>query len=273
MTSDTPALAPALARVSLAAHRVRDVLPLATDLAELGMVGITVPLSGGTAMLERSAARSDAVVLVEADEASIATLLHTIQRVRRAAPRAVLLVLSDGIDEERTVAALQAGGDDCLSRSTSARLLAARLAHFARPRAAAEPPRDEVLRFANVTCNVTQRRVTRRDAEVDLSPIEFDLLVALARRRGRLASRRELLAEVWGIVEETDSRCAAQAISTLRRKLADHPMRPTLIKTIHKHGYRLLPPVTSTVGSVTTVSATTSAPPECEVEEGLERAS
>ena len=62
------------------------------DLAELGMVGITVPLSGGTAMLERSAARSDAVVLVEADEASIATLLHTIQRVRRAAPRAVLLV-------------------------------------------------------------------------------------------------------------------------------------------------------------------------------------
>ena len=79
----------------------------------------------------------------------------------------------------------------------------------------------------------------RADADVALTPKEFDLLLALIRRRGAVASRLELLKEVWGHQAEVMTRTVDIHIAELRRKLEHDPSTPRHILTVWKAGYRL----------------------------------
>jgi DNA-binding response OmpR family regulator len=81
--------------------------------------------------------------------------------------------------------------------------------------------------------------VTKAAKPVALSPKEFDLLLALVRRRGAVASRLELLREVWGHRVEVMTRTVDIHIAELRRKLEDDPSQPKHILTVWKAGYRL----------------------------------
>jgi DNA-binding response OmpR family regulator len=81
--------------------------------------------------------------------------------------------------------------------------------------------------------------VTRRGEPVALPPKAFDLLRALVRREGRVASRTELLREVWGYGPLVLSRTVDSHIAELRRKLEDDPADPRHIVTVFKTGYRL----------------------------------
>jgi DNA-binding response OmpR family regulator len=83
--------------------------------------------------------------------------------------------------------------------------------------------------------------VTREGTPVALSPKEFDLLLALVRRRGAVASRVELLREVWGHRVEVMTRTVDIHIAELRRKLEHDPSQPRHILTVWKAGYRLEP--------------------------------
>ena len=81
--------------------------------------------------------------------------------------------------------------------------------------------------------------MTRRGELVALRPKEYDLLAALLRRRGDVATRLELLREVWGYGEDVMSRTVDTHVAELRRKLEDDPANPRYILTVRKTGYRL----------------------------------
>jgi two-component system alkaline phosphatase synthesis response regulator PhoP len=72
-----------------------------------------------------------------------------------------------------------------------------------------------------------------------LRPKEYDLLVALLERRGQVASRSELLEEVWGYSGEVYSRTVDTHVAELRRKLEDNAAEPRHILTVRKTGYRI----------------------------------
>ena len=76
---------------------------------------------------------------------------------------------------------------------------------------------------------------------VALTPMEFDLLIALLRRQGAVASRLELLKEVWGHSSAVLTRTVDTHIGELRRKLEHDPSTPRHILTVRKAGYRLAP--------------------------------
>ena len=86
-----------------------------------------------------------------------------------------------------------------------------------------------------------RRTVTRKGETVALTPKEFDLLVSLIRRRGAVASRSELLREVWGHRAEVATRTVDIHVAELRRKLEDDPAEPRHILTVWKAGYRFEP--------------------------------
>jgi DNA-binding response OmpR family regulator len=80
--------------------------------------------------------------------------------------------------------------------------------------------------------------VTRRGDIISLSPKAFDLLLSLIRRDGRVASRMELLREVWGYGPLVLSRTVDSHVAELRRRLEDDPANPRHIVTVFKIGYR-----------------------------------
>jgi DNA-binding response OmpR family regulator len=98
---------------------------------------------------------------------------------------------------------------------------------------------DAVERFGSIEVHRGARTVARDGRLVALSPLEFDLLVALLRRRGTVASRAELLREVWRGERPPTTRTLDTHILNLRRKLEDEPARPRHILTANKVGYRL----------------------------------
>ena len=93
--------------------------------------------------------------------------------------------------------------------------------------------------FGSVVVDPATHRVTREGRPVGLRPKEYDLLQALLRRNGRVATRAELLREVWGYHESVLSRTLDTHVGELRRKLEDDPSRPRHILTIRKTGYQL----------------------------------
>ncbi len=89
--------------------------------------------------------------------------------------------------------------------------------------------------------DIARREVKRGGRPVPLSPKEFDLLVALLRRRGAVATRIELLREVWQYPASISSRTLDTHIAELRRKLEADAAAPRHILTVRKTGYRLEP--------------------------------
>jgi DNA-binding response OmpR family regulator len=95
--------------------------------------------------------------------------------------------------------------------------------------------------FDEVEIDRASRRVLRCGREVNLAPLEYDLLLALLDRRGAIATRLELLRQVWGHSAIVVSRTVDTHILELRKKLERDPSNPRHILTVRKAGYRLQP--------------------------------
>ncbi len=93
--------------------------------------------------------------------------------------------------------------------------------------------------FGRIVINPASRTVHRDGETVPLTPKAFDLLLALVRRRGAVASRVDLLRELWDYNAEVVTRTVDMHIAELRRKLEDDPAHPAHILTVRKIGYRL----------------------------------
>ncbi|MEO8194760.1 MAG: response regulator transcription factor [Gemmatimonadales bacterium] len=152
-----------------------------------------------------------------------------------------VLILTARGEEADKVFGFRLGADDYVTKPFSLSELLARVQAILR-RAKGADRRDgeaAVEEFGEVSINTLARSVKKGSAEVALTPKEFDLLLALIRRRGAVVSRLELLKEVWGHQAEVMTRTVDIHIAELRRKLEQDPSSPVHILTVWKAGYRL----------------------------------
>jgi two-component system response regulator MtrA len=156
-----------------------------------------------------------------------------------------VLILTARGQEADKVLGFRLGADDYVTKPCGVLELLARVgALLRRSRMADRGPHlslETIERFGDVEINPASRTVTKKTQPVALSPKEFDLLLTLVRRRGAVASRVELLREVWGHRVEVMTRTVDIHIAELRRKLEDDPSAPRHILTVWKAGYRLEP--------------------------------
>jgi len=153
----------------------------------------------------------------------------------------VLILTARGAESDK-VLGFRLGADDYVTKPFGLLELLARVAALLRrTRPAATETRDEpsVVTIGDIEVSPSARAVRRRGSEVALTPKEFDLLMALVRRRGGVAGRLELLAEVWGHRAAVMTRTVDMHVAQLRRKLEDDPADPRHILTVWKAGYRI----------------------------------
>jgi len=153
-----------------------------------------------------------------------------------------VLILTARGEEADKVLGFRLGADDYVTKPFGVLELLARVqALLRRSRPAPGTPTQSVQRFGEVEVEATTRSVRRSGDLVALTPMEFDLLIALLRRQGAVASRLELLKEVWGHSSAVLTRTVDTHIGELRRKLEHDPSTPRHILTVRKAGYRLAP--------------------------------
>ena len=172
---------------------------------------------------------------------------RVLQHLRKAGVQIPVLILTARGEESDKVLGFRLGADDYVTKPFGVMELLARVeailrrARMVGERVEGEEQGEETERFGSIVVDVPARRVLRHGAEVSLTPKELDLLLALLHRKGAVASRLDLLKEVWGHRAAVVSRTVDTHISELRRKLEDEPSAPRHILTVHKTGYRLQP--------------------------------
>lgn len=149
-----------------------------------------------------------------------------------------VLILTARGEEADKVMGFRLGADDYVTKPFGVLELLARVTAILR-RAGRDGQPNQVETFGSVEIRLEQRSVLRDGREVQLTPKEFDLLVALVQRRGAVATRTALMKEVWGHRAAILSRTVDTHIAELRRKLEEHPGEPRHILTVHRSGYRL----------------------------------
>jgi DNA-binding response OmpR family regulator len=162
--------------------------------------------------------------------------LETLRRIRAMSSVPVLMLTARG-DETDRIVGLELGADDYLPKPFNPRELLARIRALMRrsqPAAGAER-----LEFNGIRADVSTRQVTRAGSPVMLTALEFDLLVALMRRKGRVIPRTMLLREAGRGDTIVSERTVDVHVARLRQKLGDDP--PQVIKTVRGVGYVFAP--------------------------------
>jgi two-component system response regulator MtrA len=155
-------------------------------------------------------------------------------------PIVMLTARSDTID---VVAALEAGADDYVAKPFQAKELIARI----RTRLRRSPGRlhQRVLRIGDLVIDVDGHTVKRNDDPIALTPMEFDLLLALARRPRQTFSRTMLLEQVWHFRHTTDTRLVNVRVQRLRSKIERDLENPEIVVTVRGIGYKAGEPTTA----------------------------
>ncbi|CAN3702068.1 Sensory transduction protein regX3 [Microbacterium sp. MM2322] len=157
--------------------------------------------------------------------------LDVLRQLREVSQLPVIVVTARG-DERSTVRALSLGADDYLVKPVRLHELLARL--LAVTRRYSPPDEPQRVRVGSVEIDIDAHRVHAADREVALTPNEFGILYALARRAGQAVSRRQILDEVWGDAYVASSRSFDVHLGQVRQKLPE-----VTITTIRGLGYRL----------------------------------
>ena len=146
-----------------------------------------------------------------------------------------IVMLTARTDTSDVVAGLEAGADDYVAKPFKPKELVARIRARLRGR---DDSGDEKLSIHDVDIDVPGHEVTRGGEVVSLTPLEFDLLVALARAPWKVFSREELLEQVWGYRHAADTRLVNVHIQRLRSKIERDPEKPEVVITVRGVGYR-----------------------------------
>jgi DNA-binding response OmpR family regulator len=163
-------------------------------------------------------------------------VLRTLRERGEATPVLILTALGEEADKVR---GFRFGADDYVTKPFGLLELLARVdALLRRSRRSVLSESEDVVVFGDARVDLRARQATRRGRPVALRPKEFDLLAALVRREGKVATRHELLREVWGYDPEVVSRTVDTHVAELRRKLERDAAHPMHIVTVLKTGYR-----------------------------------
>ena len=158
-------------------------------------------------------------------------------RAESGVPIVMLTAKTDTVD---VVLGLESGADDYISKPFKTKELVARVRARLRR---SEEPTPEHLTIQDVTIDVPGHRVERHGVPISLTPLEFDLLVALARKPWQVFTREVLLEQVWGYRHAADTRLVNVHVQRLRSKIETDPERPEIVLTVRGVGYKAGAPV------------------------------
>jgi len=189
---------------------------VAANLAAHGYDVAQAP-DAATAFRQWEAARPDAIVLdlglPDADGMTV------IRRVRREASTPIMVLSARGQETDK-VSALEAGADDYVVKPFGMAELRARIAALLRRAAGPAGETSGVLRNGSIELDPGRRLVTVGDAQMDLTPREYELLKVILGSPGRVLTRGRLLRAVWGTAYSEEGHYLHVYVSRLRRKLA-----------------------------------------------------
>lgn len=156
-------------------------------------------------------------------------------RAESGTPIVMLTAKSDTID---VVVGLEAGADDYIVKPFKPKELVARIRARIRRN---EEPTPAGLQIGDLAIDVTGHSVRRGEESLSLTPLEFDLLLCLARKPGQVFTREALLEEVWGYRHSADTRLVNVHVQRLRAKIEHDPERPDIVLTVRGVGYKAGP--------------------------------
>ena len=158
------------------------------------------------------------------------------RELRRAGSRTPIILLTAKAQEAEKVMGLELGADDYVTKPFSPRELRARIKAVLRR--GADATAQEVFQFDDIEVDCARCEVRRAGESVDLSALEFKLLAAFIRSRGRVLTRDQLLDAAWGPGVTLNDRVVDNHIVALRRKLEPDPAKPRYFLNIRGMGYR-----------------------------------
>ncbi len=168
---------------------------------------------------------------------------EVLKQIRRKSDVPVLMLTARG-DEADRIVGLEIGADDYLPKTFSTRELLARLRAVVRRSRSARPIEadEQEIALGRLRIHPGARVAILGDRPLELTPVEFDLLLCLARAKGRVKTREALLDEIRDRDYEVFDRSVDVHISALRKKLGDDPNAPKFIRTVRSAGYMWIDP-------------------------------
>src|SRR5881394_4398887 len=168
---------------------------------------------------------------------------EVLKAIRHKSDVPVLMLTARG-DEADRIVGLEIGADDYLPKTFSTRELLARLRAVVRRSRSARPIEadEQEIALGRLRIHPGARVAILGDRPLELTPVEFDLLLCLARAKGRVKTREALLDEIRDRDYEVFDRSVDVHISALRKKLGDDPNAPKFIRTVRSAGYMWIDP-------------------------------
>lgn len=153
-------------------------------------------------------------------------------RAESGVPIIMLTAKSDATD---VVLGLESGADDYVVKPFNPKELVARIRTRLRPTPVGS---TDMLRVGDLILDVAGHEVKRGEERINLTPLEFELLLALASRPQQVFTREMLLEQVWGYHYKADTRLVNVHVQRLRAKVEDDPDNPKIVMTVRGVGYR-----------------------------------
>ena len=202
---------------------------------------VDVAYDGNEALSKLETFNPDLIVLdVMLPEKDGIEVCKTIRTEKNLVP---ILMLTAKDDEFDRVLGLELGADDYMTKTFSPREVVARVKAILRRsemvQTASQDDTDEDIIIGSIRIRPDFFEVYKDDELLELTPKEFELLLYLIERQGRVMSREHMLNSVWNYEFAGDSRIVDVHVSHLRDKLEENPKQPTLIKTVRGLGYKL----------------------------------
>ncbi len=217
------------------------ILVVDDDAALAEMIGIVLDAEGFEAVFCADGAEAPDMFRAESPDLVLLDLmlpgLDGIQicRILRAESDVPIVMLTAKSDTIDVVAGLEAGADDYIAKPFKPKELIARVRARLRRQ---DQPEPERLRIGDLTIDVAGHEVRRGAELIALTPLEFDLIVALARKPWQVFSREVLLEQVWGYRHAADTRLVNVHVQRLRAKVERDPEHPEVVVTVRGVGYR-----------------------------------
>ncbi len=212
----------------------RQIARLILDYLERAGFSVDTTVDGDSALARIRSAPPDVVVLDLGLPGRDG--IDTLRELRRISQIPVVIVTARG-DETDRITGLELGADDYVVKPFSPRELVARVRAVLRRTERPVVDADQI-RVRELTMDVPRMRASISGRPVELTPTEFQLLVALARQPGRVYTRNQLLDAVHGVAFESYERAIDAHIKNLRRKIEAQPAEPEYILTVYGVGYR-----------------------------------